>query len=73
MRGNTSLSYSLIHFIQDLFKNYIKVNARAGFRDRERIGASLADVDPMDFDKSITFKSVGGHPGAIRQLQEELQ
>ena len=47
-----------------------QVNKRAGFRDRERIGASLADVDPMEFDKTITFKSVGGHPKAICQLQE---
>ena len=46
------------------------VNRRSGFRDRERIGASLADVDPMEFDKSINFKSVGGHPKAIKQLQE---
>lgn len=47
-----------------------EVNHRHGFRDRERIGASLADVDPMAFDKSITFESVGGHPDAIRQLKE---
>jgi len=47
-----------------------QVNRRSGFRDRERIGASLADVDPMEFDKNITFKSVGGHPRAIKQLQE---
>ena len=50
--------------------NMKDANHRHGFRDRERIGASLADVDPMDFDKSITFSSVGGHPDAIRQLKE---
>ena len=50
--------------------NMKQTNHRAGFRDRERIGASLADVDPMDFDKTINFKSVGGHPDAVRQLKE---
>ena len=47
-----------------------EVNQRRGFLDRQRVGASLADVDPMELDRSITFKSVGGHPGAIKQLQE---
>ncbi|CBY40264.1 unnamed protein product [Oikopleura dioica] len=50
--------------------NMKQTNNRAGFRDRERIGASLADVDPMDFDKTINFSSVGGHPDAVRQLKE---
>ena len=36
--------------------NSNEVNQRKGFLDRKRIGASLADVDPMELDKSITFK-----------------
>ena len=47
-----------------------EVNQRKGFLDRQRVGASLADVDPMELDQSITFHSVGGHPDAIKQLQE---
>jgi hypothetical protein len=37
--------------------NENEVNSRRGIRDRERIGASLADIDSMEFDKSITFGS----------------
>ena len=37
--------------------NSNEVNQRRGFLDRKRIGASLADVDPMELDKSITFKA----------------
>ena len=50
--------------------NESEVNSRRSFRDRERIGASLADIDPMDFDKSISFDSVGGHTGAVKSLRE---
>ena len=38
--------------------NEDQVNKRHGFIDRQRIGASLADVDPMEIDKSITFKVI---------------
>ncbi|XP_041358072.1 ATPase family AAA domain-containing protein 2-like isoform X2 [Gigantopelta aegis] len=39
-------------------------------RERTRIGASLADIDPMAIDRSITFESVGGLFKHIRALKE---
>ncbi|XP_053394851.1 ATPase family AAA domain-containing protein 2-like [Mercenaria mercenaria] len=39
-------------------------------RDRQKIGSSLADVDPMTIDKSVTFDSVGGLGKHIRALKE---
>lgn len=39
-------------------------------RDRQKIGASLADVDPMNIDRSIRFDSVGGLGKHIRALKE---
>ena len=39
--------------IEDLQKGFMK--------DRLRVGASMADIDPMALDKSITFSSVGGN------------
>ncbi|XP_075245423.1 ATPase family AAA domain-containing protein 2-like [Convolutriloba macropyga] len=39
-------------------------------RDRKAIGASLADVDPMNIDKSTTFASIGGLDKHIRSLKE---
>ena len=50
--------------------NENEVNSRRGFRDRERIGTSLADIDPMEFDKSISFESIGGHSSAVKSLRE---
>lgn len=39
-------------------------------RDRKMIGQSIADIDPMALDASITFSSVGGHNKHIRALKE---
>ncbi|KAL8581462.1 hypothetical protein ACOMHN_004347 [Nucella lapillus] len=39
-------------------------------KDRVRSGASLADVDPMEIDKSVTFDSVGGLHEHIMKLKE---
>ncbi|PIK39841.1 putative ATPase family AAA domain-containing protein 2B isoform X18 [Apostichopus japonicus] len=39
-------------------------------RDRQKIGSSLADVDPMNIDTSITFESVGGLNKHIQALKE---
>ena len=39
-------------------------------RDRKAIGASLADVDPMNIDKSASFGSIGGLNKHIRSLKE---
>ncbi|XP_066272923.1 ATPase family AAA domain-containing protein 2-like isoform X2 [Branchiostoma lanceolatum] len=39
-------------------------------RDRTKIGSSLADVDPMNIDRSVTFDSVGGLGKHIQSLKE---
>ncbi|KAL3869832.1 hypothetical protein ACJMK2_042465 [Sinanodonta woodiana] len=41
-------------------------------RDRGKVGGSLADIDPMKVDKSITFESVGGLDKHIRALKEMI-
>ncbi|KAL4237041.1 ATPase AAA domain-containing protein 2 [Mactra antiquata] len=45
--------------------------SRSGvLRDRQKIGSSLADVDPMAIDRSVTFDSVGGLGKHVRALKE---
>ncbi|XP_068609692.1 ATPase family AAA domain-containing protein 2B [Brachionichthys hirsutus] len=39
-------------------------------RDRVKVGASLADVDPMNLDSSVKFDSVGGLGSHIQSLKE---
>ncbi|XP_031438044.1 ATPase family AAA domain-containing protein 2B isoform X2 [Clupea harengus] len=39
-------------------------------RDRAKVGASLADVDPMNIDSSVRFDSVGGLEHHVRALKE---
>ncbi|XP_072218454.1 ATPase family AAA domain-containing protein 2B isoform X2 [Leuresthes tenuis] len=39
-------------------------------RDRVKVGASLADVDPMNLDNSVRFDSVGGLGNHIQSLKE---
>ncbi|XP_070705276.1 ATPase family AAA domain-containing protein 2B [Pempheris klunzingeri] len=39
-------------------------------RDRVKVGASLADVDPMNLDSSVKFDSVGGLNNHIQSLKE---
>ncbi|KAM8826436.1 ATPase family AAA domain-containing protein 2B isoform 1-T1 [Synchiropus picturatus] len=39
-------------------------------RDRSKVGASLADVDPMNLDTSVKFNSVGGLGNHIKALKE---
>lgn len=39
-------------------------------RDRSKIGASLADIDPMTIDRSVTFDSVGGLGKHVQALKE---
>ena len=39
-------------------------------RDRMRIGGSLADIDPMTIDKSVSFDSVGGLETHVHALKE---
>ncbi|KAJ8395293.1 hypothetical protein AAFF_G00034950 [Aldrovandia affinis] len=39
-------------------------------KDRMKIGASLADVDPMQIDQSVRFDSIGGLTSHISALKE---
>ncbi|KAM9840773.1 ATPase family AAA domain-containing protein 2B [Aulostomus maculatus] len=41
-------------------------------RDRAKVGASLADVDPMNLDSSVKFDSVGGLGNHIQSLKEMI-
>ena len=41
-------------------------------RDRTRAGASMADIDPMDVDRSVTFGSIGGLGKHLRKLKEMI-
>uniref|UniRef100_H3CZF2 ATPase family AAA domain-containing protein 2 n=1 Tax=Tetraodon nigroviridis TaxID=99883 RepID=H3CZF2_TETNG len=44
--------------------------ASGALRDRVKVGASLADVDPMNLDSSVRFDSVGGLNSHIHALKE---
>ena len=46
--------------------------SKGPIRDRVRIGASLADVDPMNIDQGVTFDSIGGLQQHIRALKEMI-
>ena len=46
--------------------------AQGVIKDRMKIGSSLADVDPMAVDKSVTFEQVGGLETYIRSLKEMI-
>ena len=39
-------------------------------KDRQNIGSSLADIDPMTVDRSVTFDSIGGLQQHIQSLKE---
>ncbi|KAM9704274.1 ATPase family AAA domain-containing protein 2B isoform 2-T2 [Menidia menidia] len=39
-------------------------------RDRVKVGASLADVDPMNLDNTVKFDNVGGLSNHIQSLKE---
>lgn len=70
------------HFSRRKAKSLAKARARicplnftnemltSSVKDRVRAGASLADVDPMEIDKSVTFESVGGLQKHIMALKE---
>ena len=49
-----------------------KDTAQGIVRDRIRIGASLADVDPMNINRDVTFDSIGGLQHHIRALKEMI-
>lgn len=53
--------------------NFTQEDINAGIvRDRVKIGSSLADVDPMNIDRSVTFSSVGGLGKHIQALKEMI-
>ncbi len=43
---------------------------KAIFKERQAVGASMADVQPMEMDMGVTFESVGGVDGHINSLRE---
>ncbi|XP_039215743.1 ATPase family AAA domain-containing protein 2 isoform X2 [Crotalus tigris] len=50
--------------------NFQKDELKGIHRDRMKIGASLADVDPMQIDTSVRFDNVGGLSDHISALKE---
>uniref|UniRef100_A0A2K6JMT2 ATPase family AAA domain-containing protein 2 n=1 Tax=Rhinopithecus bieti TaxID=61621 RepID=A0A2K6JMT2_RHIBE len=50
--------------------NFRKDELKGMYKDRMKIGASLADVDPMQLDSSVRFDSVGGLSNHIAALKE---
>ncbi|XP_011943630.1 PREDICTED: ATPase family AAA domain-containing protein 2 isoform X2 [Cercocebus atys] len=50
--------------------NFRKDELKGMYKDRMKIGASLADVDPMQLDSSVRFDSVGGLSSHIAALKE---
>ena len=41
-------------------------------RDRIRVGASMADISPMNIDRDVNFKSIGGIKQHIKALKEMI-
>lgn len=50
--------------------NLLRDDLKGIHKDRMKIGASLADVDPMQIDTSVRFSSVGGLSRHIASLKE---
>ncbi|KAM3928638.1 ATPase family AAA domain-containing protein 2 [Leptodactylus fuscus] len=50
--------------------NFLRDDLKGVHKDRMKIGASLADVDPMQIDTSVRFSSVGGLSRHIASLKE---
>lgn len=50
--------------------NLVKEDLLGIHKDRMKIGASLADVDPMQIDKTVRFDSIGGLSKHISALKE---
>ncbi|XP_029959269.1 ATPase family AAA domain-containing protein 2 isoform X2 [Salarias fasciatus] len=50
--------------------NLVKEDLLGIHKDRMKIGASLADVDPMHIDKTVRFDSIGGLSRHISALKE---
>lgn len=53
--------------------NFQEKDVRRGIlRDRQKIGSSLADIDPMSLDTSLLFDQVGGLDEHIQSLKEMI-
>ncbi|XP_022102638.1 ATPase family AAA domain-containing protein 2-like isoform X2 [Acanthaster planci] len=50
--------------------NMVPEDVTGIMKDRQKIGSSLADVDPMNIDTTVTFDCVGGLNQHIRNLKE---
>ncbi|XP_028984073.1 ATPase family AAA domain-containing protein 2-like isoform X2 [Betta splendens] len=50
--------------------NIVKEDLLGIHKDRMKIGASLADVDPMQIDRTVRFDSIGGLSKHISALKE---
>ncbi|XP_039974151.1 ATPase family AAA domain-containing protein 2-like isoform X2 [Xiphias gladius] len=50
--------------------NLVKEDLLGIHKDRTKIGASLADVDPMQIDRTVRFDSIGGLSRHISALKE---
>uniref|UniRef100_A0A8B9L5C5 ATPase family AAA domain-containing protein 2 n=1 Tax=Astyanax mexicanus TaxID=7994 RepID=A0A8B9L5C5_ASTMX len=50
--------------------NFLKEDLLGVHKDRIKIGASLADVDPMQIDQTVRFDSIGGLGRHISALKE---
>nr|XP_020452864.1 ATPase family AAA domain-containing protein 2 isoform X2 [Monopterus albus] len=50
--------------------NFVKEDLLGIHKDRMKIGASLADVDPMHIDRTVRFDSIGGLSRHISALKE---
>ncbi|KAJ8013224.1 hypothetical protein DPEC_G00051050 [Dallia pectoralis] len=50
--------------------NLVKEDVLGIHKDRMKIGASLADVDPMQIDQTVRFDSIGGLTRHISALKE---
>ena len=44
--------------------------AKAIYRDRQKVGASLADVSPMEINRDVTFDAIGGLDDHLNNLKE---
>uniref|UniRef100_A0A7N8YB20 ATPase family AAA domain-containing protein 2 n=1 Tax=Mastacembelus armatus TaxID=205130 RepID=A0A7N8YB20_9TELE len=69
----TSESLNLLNFLfscRCLPMNFLKEDLLGIHKDRMKIGASLADVDPMHIDKTVRFESIGGLSRHISALKE---
>ncbi|XP_038666245.1 ATPase family AAA domain-containing protein 2-like isoform X3 [Scyliorhinus canicula] len=66
-RRNKTRSQTLLRCLP---LNVRKDDLKGIHKDRMKIGASLADVDPMQIDTSVRFDSVGGLSSHIAALKE---